>query len=92
MVPLLEAKLAKSELGFPFHFDNGFVDDECRRRCSEGIDVIAQLVESLLGPTEWMECMSHRKRRETKQQPSMLLGPAVPGCCLVSFHFLCDIH
>ena len=36
--------------------------------------------------------MSHRKRRETKQQLSMLLGPAVPGCCLVSFHFLCDIH
>ena len=36
--------------------------------------------------------MSHRKRRETKQQPSMLPGPAVPGCCLVSFCFLCDIH
>ena len=34
----------------------------------------------------------HRKRRETKQQPSMLPGPAVPGCCLVSFRFLCDIH
>ena len=42
--------------------------------------------------TDWMECMSHRKRRETKQQPSMLPGPAVPGCCLVNFHFLCDIH
>ena len=26
------------------------------------------------------------------RQPSMLPGPAVPGCCLVSFHFLCDIH
>ena len=39
-----------------------------------------------------MECMSLRKRRETKQQPSMLPCPAVPGCCLVSFHFLCDIH
>ena len=36
--------------------------------------------------------MSHRKGRETKQQPSMLPGPAVPGCCLVYFHFLCDIH
>ena len=32
--------------------------------------------------------MAHRKWSETKQQPSMLPGPAVPGCCLVSFHFL----
>ena len=32
--------------------------------------------------------MAHRKWKETKQQPSMLPGPAVPGCCLVSFHFL----
>ena len=30
--------------------------------------------------------------RETKQQPSMLPGPAVPGCCFVSFCLLCDIH
>ena len=36
--------------------------------------------------------MSHRKRRETKQQPSMFPGSAVPGCCLVSFCFLFDIH
>ena len=42
--------------------------------------------------TEWMECMSHRKLKETKQQPSMLPCPAVPGCCLVSFHFMCNIH
>ena len=26
--------------------------------------------------------------KETKQQPSMLPSPAVPGCCLVSFHIL----
>ena len=32
--------------------------------------------------------MAHRKSKETKQQPSMLSGPAVPGCSLVSFHFL----
>ena len=32
--------------------------------------------------------MTHRKWKETKQQPSMLSGPAVPGCCLVSFHIL----
>ena len=41
---------------------------------------------------EWMESMSHRKRRETKQQPNMLPCPSVPGCCLVSLSFLCDIH
>ena len=35
--------------------------------------------------------MAHRKRKETKLQPSMLPGPAVPGCCLVSFHFLLAI-
>ena len=32
--------------------------------------------------------MAHRKWKEMKQQPGMLPGPAVPGCCLVSFHFL----
>ena len=39
-----------------------------------------------------MEWMSHRKRRETKQQPSILPDPAVPGCCFVAFRFPCDIH
>ena len=32
--------------------------------------------------------MAHRKWKEIKQQPGMLPGPAVPGCCLVSFHIL----
>ena len=32
--------------------------------------------------------MAHRKWKETKQQPSLMPGPAVPGCSLVSFHFL----
>ena len=32
--------------------------------------------------------MAHRKWKDTKQQPSMLPGPAVPGSSLVSFHFL----
>ena len=32
--------------------------------------------------------MAHRKWIETKQLPSMLPGPAVPGCSLVPFHFL----
>ena len=36
--------------------------------------------------------MAHRKWKESKQQPSMLPGPAVPGCCLISFHFLWAIH
>ena len=32
--------------------------------------------------------MAHRKWNKIKQQPSLLPGPAVPGCSLVSFHFL----
>ena len=32
--------------------------------------------------------MAQRKWKETKQHPSLLPGPAVPGCSLVSFHFL----
>ena len=32
--------------------------------------------------------MADRKWKETKQQPSMLPGPAVPGSCLVSFHIM----
>ena len=32
--------------------------------------------------------IAHRKWKETNQQPSMLPGPAVPGCCSVSFHIL----
>ena len=36
--------------------------------------------------------VAQETERETKQQPSMLPGPPVPGWCLVSFRFLCDIH
>ena len=32
--------------------------------------------------------MAHRKWKATKQKPSMLPGPAVPSCTLLSFHFL----
>ena len=32
--------------------------------------------------------MADRKWKEGKQQPSMLLGSAVPGSSLVSFYFL----
>ena len=33
-----------------------------------------------------------QEMKEIKQQPSMLPGPAVPGSCLASFHFLWAIH
>ena len=32
--------------------------------------------------------MAHRKWKQNQQEPSLLPGPAVPGCSLVSFHFL----
>ena len=35
-----------------------------------------------------VDSLPHRKWKKTKQQRNMLPGPAVPGCCLVSFHFL----
>ena len=39
-----------------------------------------------------LECrMSHRKWRETKQQPSRARSGNKLSCCLVSLHFLCDI-
>ena len=39
-----------------------------------------------------MGLMAHRKLKETKQQPGTA-GPAnMLGCCLVSFHFRCDVH
>ena len=39
-----------------------------------------------------MGWMSHRKWKESKQQPTMLPGPAVSGCCLISSHFLWAIN
>ena len=39
----------------------------------------------------WSGCLTGN-RDKLSIQPSMLPGPAVPGCCLVSFCFLCDIH
>ena len=43
--------------------------------------------ESLRSITACGHRMAHRKWKETKKQPSMLPGPVVAGCCLVSFHF-----
>ena len=42
--------------------------------------------------TGWTEWMSHRKLKETKQQPGTARPANILGCCLVSFHFRCDIH
>ena len=35
--------------------------------------------------------MSHRKRKETKQQPGTAGQGNILGCCLVSLHFPCNI-
>ena len=35
--------------------------------------------------------MSHRKRRETRQQPSRARSGHQISCCLISLHVLCDI-
>ena len=35
--------------------------------------------------------MSHRKWRESEQQLTSWLDLALPGCCLVCLHILCDI-
>ena len=45
-----------------------------------------------LSGTEWVEWMSHRKWRETKQQPGTAGPGNILGCCLVSLCFLYDIH
>ena len=36
--------------------------------------------------------MAHRKRKETKLQPSTAGPGNMLGCCLISFHFLRAIH
>ena len=42
--------------------------------------------------TGWTEWMSHRKLKETKQQPGTARPANILGCCLVYLCFLCDIH
>ena len=42
--------------------------------------------------TEWMEWMSHRKQKETKQHPGTAGPGNILGCCLVYLRFLYDIH
>ena len=53
--------------------------------------IIICLNHSFCKPTACGHRMANRKWKATKQLPSMLPGPAVPGCCLVYFHFLCAI-
>ena len=90
-----------AEKRIPSSTGESSVDSETN--ASEGITfngiLNVRLINSLCGwfakvytGTGWMEWMSHRKWRETKQQPSMLPGPAVPGCCLVYLCFLCNIY
>ena len=40
--------------------------------------------------TAWLDGMSHKKWRETKQQLSRARSCHQIRCCLVSLHFLCD--
>ena len=57
--------------------------------CLRG-NLLFLITNTLSGPhcTVLVLRMAHRKLKEIKQEASMLPGPAVPGCCLVSFHFL----
>ena len=48
-----------------------------------------RLISFCLICTEWM---SHRKQKDTKQQPGTAGPGNILGCCLVSLCFLCDIH
>ena len=50
----------------------------------------ASVVRSLVS-TVFVLRIAHRKWKEIKQQPSLLPGPAVPGCRSVSFHILLAI-
>ena len=39
-----------------------------------------------------MGWMAYRKWKETKQLPGTAGPGNMLGCCLISFHYLCDIH
>ena len=64
----------------------GYKDNPATRQCFPRTKL------SKAPSTGWTGWMAHRKWKESKQQPSKLPGPAVPGCCLISFHFLWAIH
>ena len=52
----------------------------------------AMAITTFMPCTEWMECMSHRKQKETKQHPGTAGPGNILGCCLVYLRFLYDIH
>ena len=56
-----------------------------------GLSYVARNVLSYTRCTGTIVRMSHRKRRETKQQPSRARSSNQISCCFVSLHFLCDI-
>ena len=53
---------------------------------------VPAIMDYIILYTEWMEWMSHRKWKETKQQPGTAGQGYILGCCLVSLRFLGDIH
>ena len=52
---------------------------------------IAHLSKNRVYCTVNVSRMSHRKWRESKQQLTSWPDLALPGCCLVCLHILCDI-
>ena len=52
------------------------------------MNISLQEISSLSNCTVRVYTLPNRKWKETKQQPSMLPGPAVSDCYLVSFYFL----
>ena len=64
----------------------------CEKGVTRGKWLYKSITEYFRSSTGRMGWMSHRKWKKTKEQPSMLPGPALPGCCLISFNFLWAIH
>ena len=70
-------------------------DDPAGRGCGrrqgrsdgEEIDVEPDEEDLTFYSTVRVDSLPHRKWKEIKQQPSMLPGPAVPGCCFSFFPF-----
>ena len=46
----------------------------------------------LLTSTGRMGWMAHRKWKETRQLPGTAGPGTMLGCCLISFHFRCNVH
>ena len=73
-------------------FDNYHAAAAHLRQCREG-DCAARRHEETQEEIGRAAAPSRQGREQViNQQLSMLPCPAVPGCCLVSLRFLCDIH